>query len=525
MKNQVAAIYLRLSDEDWNKEEGDASESIKNQRQLLMTYAADNDWSIFDIYSDDDWSGLDAQRPDWNRMLADAEQKKFDIVLCKSQARFSRDMEIIEKYLHKWFPIWGIRFVGLADNADTLNKGNKKQRQINGLINEWYCEDISENVRIVFDQKRKDGEHIGSFAAYGYQKDPEKKGHLIPDTEAAKVVKQIFEMYINGMGTKRIVQILNEKRIPNPLKYKNLHGDNWRNESGITHMGLWNKTTVRRVLKNQMYLGHMVQGICKKISYKDKKQMTMPREEWIIVHDTHEAIIDQETFDLAQEIMGSKHKTNKRGTPHVLAGKVFCSECGSRMIRVPTYNRKREAYPYQYLKCGMGEKQRGICHGHNIRLDKVEKIVLERIRIYLDEIDDQIVRQGLDKNKKSDMVSHLKQEKQKNEAILKQVSEAMQMLYLDKASGLLSAADFKELSRGFSEKRQTAQERIDIIENQLEEMQESHGQEEILYNKIKEFKNIEELTPRVVHEFIEKIFIGAKNKDTKEQEIQIFWRY
>lgn len=522
MKNQVAAIYLRLSDEDWNKEEGDASESIKNQRQLLMTYAADNDWNIFDIYSDDDWSGLDAQRPDWNRMLADAEQKKFDIVLCKSQARFSRDMEIIEKYLHKWFPIWGIRFVGLADNADTLNKGNKKQRQINGLINEWYCEDISENVRIVFDQKRKDGQYIGSFPVYGYQKDPEKKGHLIPDPEAATVVKRIFNMYIDGRGSSIITQILNNEKIPNPTKYKENKGIQWK---GKDHLGLWNRTTVKRILKNQMYLGHMVQGVSKKLSYKDKKKVSVPRKQWIIVSNMHEAIINQETFDLAQEIMGSRRKTDGKGTPHVLAGKVFCADCGSRMIRITPHNRKNRPFPYKYLKCGMAEKQRGRCSGHYIRLDRLEELVLERMRLYLKEIDSQLIQDGLKKDNINNVASNLKKEKNKNEIVLKQMAEALQTLYLDKTSGLLSASDFAVLSSGFSDKRQTAQNRIADIENELSKIKGFHNQEEIIRNKIKAFQEVEHLTPRIVQEFVEKILIFEKDKETGHQEIQIFWRY
>lgn len=150
------AIYCRLSDEDKDKVISTKdSESIKNQKNILIKYAAQQGWSIYKIYSDDDFSGLDNQRPAWNEMIKDAKERKFNIILCKSQSRFTRDMEVVEKYLHNKFIEWGIRFIGLTDNSDTLNKGNKKQRQINGLVNEWYCEDVSENIKSVFDMKRR----------------------------------------------------------------------------------------------------------------------------------------------------------------------------------------------------------------------------------------------------------------------------------------------------------------------------------------------------------------------------------
>lgn len=196
-----AAIYPRLSDEDRNKKNAaDESESIQNQKSMLIEYAAEHNWEIYDIYCDEDWSGADRNRPEFNRLLKDAQARKFDIVLCKSQSRFTRELELVEKYIHGLFPLWGIRFIGVVDNADTDIKGNKKSRQINGLVNEWYLEDLSDSIRSVFDNKRKNGCHIGSFALYGYKKDPDKKGHLIIDEEAAQVVREVFNLFVQGCG-------------------------------------------------------------------------------------------------------------------------------------------------------------------------------------------------------------------------------------------------------------------------------------------------------------------------------------
>ena len=182
-KSKVA-IYCRLSEEDRNKQhETDDSNSIQNQKSMLIQYVLEQGWEVYNIYSDDDYTGSDRRRPEFNKLLNDAEHRKFDIILCKTQSRFTRELELVEKYIHGLFPIWGIRFISIVDNADTANKGNKKSRQINGLVNEWYLEDMSENIRSVLTDRRKNGFHIGAFALYGYKKDPEQKGHLIIDEE------------------------------------------------------------------------------------------------------------------------------------------------------------------------------------------------------------------------------------------------------------------------------------------------------------------------------------------------------
>ena len=187
-------------------------------------------------------------------MIEAAKQKKFQIILCKSQSRFTRDMELVEKYIHGLFPIWGIRFIAVADNADTEVKGNKKARQINGLVNEWYLEDLSENVRMVFDLKRREGKYIGGFPIYGYRKDPTDKNHIIPDPEAAEVVRQIYQWSLEGHGRQNIAHLLNRRGIPNPTRYKAERG--WScNRPVKNDFGLWNKVTVGRILTNEMYTG------------------------------------------------------------------------------------------------------------------------------------------------------------------------------------------------------------------------------------------------------------------------------
>jgi len=276
------AIYCRLSDEDKNKRNAfDDSESIINQKNMLVKYAMDKGWNVYRIYSDDDYSGLDWERPEFNKMITDAEAGKFNVILCKTQSRFTRDMELVEKYLHNKFIEWNIRFITAVDGVDTAEKHNKKSRQINGLLNEWYCEDISDSIRAVFKSKQSSGKFIGSFACYGYMKDENDKNKLIIDEEAAAVVRLIFNLYLQGNGVQHIVYILNERTIPNPTKYKHLKGFKYVNSQAKDQRGLWNKTTVKRILKNEMYLGHMVQHKRQKVSYKSKKIKALSPEYWI----------------------------------------------------------------------------------------------------------------------------------------------------------------------------------------------------------------------------------------------------
>ena len=274
------AIYCRLSEEDPNKQaETDDSNSIQNQKTMLLQYAAQHQWDVYGIYSDDDYTGSDRKRPEFQRLLLDAEGRKFDIILCKTQSRFTRELELVEKYIHGLFPLWGIRFISIVDNGDTANKGNKKSRQINGLVNEWYLEDMSENIRSVLDNRRENGYHIGSFALYGYQKDPNQKGHLIVDEEAAQVVREVFLRFSQGYGKTAIARMLNDRGIPNPAEYKRLHGLRYQPAQGKTGT-LWKYSAISSMLTNEMYIGTMVQGKYGSLSYKTKRNAPRPREAW-----------------------------------------------------------------------------------------------------------------------------------------------------------------------------------------------------------------------------------------------------
>ena len=237
----------------------------------------------------------------------------------------------------------------MADNADTEVRGNKKARQINGLVNEWYLEDLSENIRMVFDMKRRQGQYIGGSPIYGYQKDPKDRNHLIVEPEAAQVVRQIFLWSLEGHGKQEIAGMLNDLGIPNPARYKAERG--WAGgHPASNNYGLWNKTTIWRILHNEMYTGVMLQGRRKKVSYKSKVVIDLPQEQWFRVEGTHEAVIDSELFQAVQRGLRMRAKSDGTGEAHLLSGLVKCMDCGSTMTK--TTNRRGRGPGLSYLAAG-----------------------------------------------------------------------------------------------------------------------------------------------------------------------------
>lgn len=367
-----AAIYCRLSKEDEEKS-FDESESIRNQRELLLRWAAEHGYRIWRVYSDEDYSGADRTRPGFNAMLSDAQQGCFEVILAKTQSRFTRDMELVEKYLHGLFPEWGVRFIAVLDHVDTQDPAGKKARQINGLINEWYLEDLSGNVRAVLDHKRRSGCYIASFALYGYQKDPQDHNRLVIDPEAAAVVRRIFARYLQGTGVGKIAQLLNEAAIPPPSAYR--AGQQGRDLP--QPMPLWSKATVRRILSTQTYVGDMVQGRVRKVSYKSNKTVRLPRQTWIVVPDTHPAIVSRRDFAAVQERLGRSIGEQHTATPHLLAGLVRCGICGGKMELTGTTARR-------YYRCRTAQKSRTACPGQPyLPMQDLEGIVRERGAVWI----------------------------------------------------------------------------------------------------------------------------------------------
>ncbi|MGN0973798.1 MAG: recombinase family protein [Bacilli bacterium] len=516
-------MYLRLSDEDKHKNHiDDDSESIKNQRNLLLEEIKKHpEYILVDEYSDEDLSGAGTYRPEFERLIKDCKNKKLDIVLCKSQSRFSRDMEIIEKYLHNKFLEWNVRFISLSDNADTANIGNKKSRQINGLVNEWYLEDVSNNIRSAFKAKMKNGEFISPFAPFGYEISKINNNKLIVDKEASEIVKKIFQLYIEGFGFGGIAKYLNEKNIPSPSLYKFQKGIKLNIVSNRSRKDIkWSNNAIKNILKNEVYLGHLIQGKRTTISYKNHKIKRKDKSEWIKYENTHPSIIDKYTFNKVQNIMKQKIRTAKNSyIIHNLSGKVFCLECKSKM-------RKKNSSKHNYLVCSNYSINKKCTNVKSIRYDELEKIILKEINKQIEKFyDENALKIKFNHNKELNVKHNInnmyKQYNNINNKII-EINNYIKNLYEDKVNDIITNEQFCLFSSQYNNDLKKYKSQINLIKNNIELYKNNNY---LNFNHFFNKVGFKELNRIIVEEFIKKIYIGHIDLDTTQRDIIIEWNF
>lgn len=522
-----AAIYCRLSKEDYDKiNEGDESESITNQKMLLTDYAINHGYYIHDIYVDEDYSGLYHDRPAFDRLIQDAKLKKFNIILAKTQSRFTRNMEHAEKYLHNVFPLLGIRFIGVVDGVDSSMKSNKKARQINGLINEWYSEDLSDNIRAVFREKMSKGQFIGSFACYGYKKDPVDHHKIIIDEAAATVVKRIFQYCCNGYGVNYIAKKLSEDNIPTPTIYKQLQGLKFYNpnDTAAQKDHLWSTTTIKRILNNEMYTGMLIQGREKKLSYKSKKVVLTPKEEWILVPGNHEPIISKEIYKKAQVALKSRRKScNSRTEPHMFAGKVKCADCRNTMVKTSGKSQRG----YDYLICQQSRKSnKQKCTRHSIRYDILQHITEDKLH----ELIGLIIRDNKDLLlSKLPVIDHKKTIQRLHQSIICNDTEILECkqsltnLYVDKTRGILNEAEFLLIKETLNQRLDEIDRKVLKDKEELQQLLSVGSYQNERFDRFWQQIIQNELTFDLIQMFIKDIYIGEKIDN--HQTIEIHWSF
>lgn len=520
-----AAIYCRLSEEDKFKANADDdSNSIANQKSMLTQYCTDKGWEIFGIYSDDDFTGSDRNRPAFNRLLKDAQEHRFDVVVCKTQSRFTREIELVEKYINYLFPLWGVRFISIVDNADTAVKGNKKARQINGLINEWYLEDMSENIKAVLTSRRREGLFIGAFAPYGYKKDTDRKGHLVIDEEAADVVRKIFALYLQGLGRTAIARELNSQHIPTPSDYKAAHGENYKSSSA-NPSHLWRYYIVGSILTNEVYIGNLVQNKAHSISYKSKKVKPTEKSDWIRVENTHEPIIDLAVWNTAQNILNSRVKPSfEQSRPNIFAGKVYCSECG-KSARVSKGS--NAAHGRRYLRCSTRYYASEECKGISINYDRLCELVLSEFRTITERLLDveRVAERLTLVNKSQEYIAGLEREKARLEKQIADGKGYLKTLYIDKVKGVIDEETYAELSRSFSEESKENEARLTCTRERLLHLRTKSGEADTPAALVRRYAESGELTFALVRCFIEKIVVHPKKPYSRQDEIDIYWNF
>lgn len=389
MKRQVCyhtAIYLRLSrdDEDIDGGKKRESESIAAQRELARSFVeAQEDMELFDIYIDDGYSGVNFNRPDFKRMLADIEAGRVNCVVVKDLSRFGRDYIEAGRFIQKIFPAFSVRFIAITDRYDSLTADRNTTSlviPVKNFVNDAYCQDISGKVKSHQRVKREMGRFIGAFAVYGYRKDEADKNRLVVDAYAACIVRHIFAWKLEGMSSLAIAKRLNENGIFSPLAYKREHGEHYATGFRTGIVSKWSSVTVKRILTNEIYTGTMVQGRSEKVSYKVDKVLKKPEDEWIKVPGTHEAIICREDFLKVQRLLQVDTRAGKgKETPHMFAGLLFCGDCKEPMIRRVNRYKGREKI---YYICSTRNRSEG-CTRHSIAEEDLKRAVFEVIRIQM----------------------------------------------------------------------------------------------------------------------------------------------
>ena len=513
-----AALYIRLSREDGDTVE---SNSITSQREILKEYLKLHpNIELHDFYIDDGWSGTNFDRPGFIRMMEDIYSGDVNCVIVKDLSRFGRNYTDAGNYLDNIFVRLQIRFIALNNGIDTAtNNMNAATRcttvGVQNVINESLAATTSVNVRGTLNVNREQGKFIGSFASYGYMKDPNDHHKLIIDPETAPVVRMIFEKFIDGCSIIGIAKDLNEMGIPNPTAYKKLKGFNYKHPAGKKLDGLWPDSSVRRILRNEMYVGNMVQGKNTTISYKIKQFRAIPKEDWIIVEGTHEAIVDRETFDKAQSLFNQFiRKAPQKSEVDLFSGFVRCADCLRAM------NKKTNSHPYgtyHYYRCGTSRKmKKSSCTNHTIRIDKMELAVLASIQGMIDsavEMDKLIKRINSSPVKKKES-SHICSAIDTHTAELEKLKGMIIDLYPDWKNGIISKEEYFTLKEQLTEKTASLEKALENLKRTNEEFKNGITEDNDFISHFKKYGKIDTLTRAMVVELIDKIYVHEGGRIT-----------
>ena len=519
-KSFRVGLYIRLSREDGDKEE---SSSVTNQREILKRYVSEQEnFFIVKEYVDDGYTGTNFDRPKFKEMIEDIEAGIIDTVITKDLSRLGRERLGVGYYTEIYFPEHNVRYISLLDNIDTyIDSGMNDMAPFKGVINDMYVRDISKKIRSSLIERKKAGNFLGVTAPYGYQKDPNNKFHLIINEKEAEVVKRVFRLYLEGNGLTRIAQILTKDGIPVPGESRDI------GKTRKTALySSWKQTTIRRILDNRVYLGELVQFKRRKINYKSKRRITVPEEERYICRGTHEAIIDEESFNAVQNIL-KKNKSFK-GTKHdyLFKGLLFCSECGARLnVTYSNYALKRYGeYRYTTICYSYSRLYSDICTRHSNSIPELEEVLIKHIK--------EVCSRYINENLQDELISMAKKQKQfelkqitnekKLETLEQKISDIglyIKNLYIDTVKGVVSENDYISLVSDFTKDRDNLikekEELITIMNNQKPQIDETAKIEKLA----KEFISLEKPTKQLLNDLIEKITI-SENK-----EINIYFKF
>ena len=511
-------IYIRLSQEDKDKKYESDSESVINQKELLRNYVKSNNFNLVKEYVDDGFSGTDFERPGFQRMLEDINNKKINCVIVKDLSRLGRDHVMTGYYIETFFPENNIRFISILESFDSFkNQASNDSSTFIIACNDYYSKQNSIKIRNVLNEKRKNGKFVGSLPCYGYMRDPEDKGHLIPNPETAPIVKKIFKWRADGIGPTEIANRLNKAHVVTPSGYKKTNYS-----SRLIDRDNWNISTVKKILVNRVYTGDLVQHTQTKVSYKSKKKIAVDEKFWIVVNNTHKALVDKDTFEYVNNLRkrNTRNYEVKTGREkRLLEGKLFCKECSNRLTVL--YRRNLD---YWSVNCNRYSRDpvRGRCYSHFYPYNSLEEQVLEQINksvsklikeLDLKELNNEVIKSihketnNIDKN-----IKNLEVEKEK-------ITKRINTLYDDRCDGVISAEVYKELAK---ESETKLKEINDLIDNEKIKKYKIKKRVDVLPDYTKKIKKLLDLNKpkkELIDTLVDKIVID------KDRNITIYFKY
>lgn len=499
-----AGLYIRLSREDGDKIE---SESIGSQKALLEQFVSERPSLNFcDYYIDDGWSGTDFERPAFRRLMSDITTKKINCVIVKDLSRFGRNYVEAGKYLETVFPLFDVRFIAVNDSIDNVANPSSMNNVIvpfKNIMNDEYCRDISMKVRSSLDTRRRQGKFIGSFAPYGYKKDTADHNKLVIDEPAAETVRGIYRKFLSGYSIHGIVRLLNDSGEPNPSAYKRANGLNCKSCSG-----LWNDSTVRRILTNELYIGNLVQKKFEVVSYKVHVSRPVANSNRIVVENSHEAIVSREDFEKVESLLKRDTRTSPRENKlSVFSGYVKCADCGRAMQRRTVVQPYKT---YEYYVCSTYRKLHGkACTKHAIRVDVLENTVIEVINKYIGiAVDFERLSEKISKEERANRgLKRLQAELSAKKNELEKCGKILLDIYPDYKNGLLSRDRYFALKEKYENSEEKIREAIGRIENEMRSYSAGVDGTDEFVKTLKKYRGLKELTRDEVVELIENICV------------------
>ena len=528
-QNLITALYPRLSHEDELQGE---SNSISNQKRILESYAKQNGFTNLRWYTDDGFSGANFDRPGFQAMLADIEAGKVGTVIVKDMSRLGRNYLQVGFYTEMLFPQKGVRFIAVNDNVDSAGEGADNDfTPLRNLFNEWLVRDTSKKIKAVKRAKGMSGKPVTSKPVYGYLMDEEE--NYIIDEETAPVVQLIYQLCLAGNGPTKIARMLTERQIPTPgtLEYRRT-GSTRRYHPGYECK--WATNTVVHLLENREYTGCLVNFKTEKPSYKLKHSIENPPEKQAVFENHHEPIIDRETWERVQELRKQRKRPNRYDEVGLFSGILFCADCGSVMYqqRYQTDKRKQDCYI-----CGSYKKRTADCTAHFIRTDLLTAGVLSNLRkvtSYAAKHEARFMKLLIEQNEDGDRRRNAakKKELEAAEKRIAELSAIFKRLYEDSVTGRISDERFTELSADYEAEQKELKERAARLREELSKAQEATANAEKFMNVVRRHTTIEELTPTLLREFVEKIVVhesvaldGKRRGKLRRQEIEIYYSF